>query len=254
MEPRPLDLGARPLIRDIAPGDAMHAHDPEHYFESGAAALRCIALALRALKKPIRIRSILDLPCGHGRVLRFLRHEFPEAEITACDIERDGVEFCAGTFGSIPAHSHEDPARIELGGGFDLIWCGSLLTHLDAGRWRGFLDLFESRLSPGGVLVFTTHGRRFGHLIRAGQWVQGGLGPERTRLLLEEYERTGFGYQDRPRRAGSGISLSALSWVCAEVERRPGWRLISATEMGWGNQDVFACVRKPVDRLPAPSS
>lgn len=32
------------------------------------------------------VRTILDLPCGGGRVLRFLVHRFPKAEVTACEL------------------------------------------------------------------------------------------------------------------------------------------------------------------------
>jgi SAM-dependent methyltransferase len=254
MDARRPDPDSGSVIRDIAPADAMYKHHPEEYFQAGPAALRCIDAALEALQKPLEIRSILDLPSGHGRVLRFLRHRYPEAEITACDTSRDGVDFCARTFGAIPVYSHEDPAQVELGRQFDLIWCGSLLTHLDAGGWRGFLDLFESSLASGGLVVFTTHGRRIAHLVRNGHQTFRGLGPERNRLLVEEFDRTGFGYQGRSGRDDFGISLSAPSWVCAELERRPGWRLVSCIEMGWAGHDTYACVRRPVDRTPRAST
>ena len=60
------------------------------------------------------VKRILDLPCGHGRVLRYLSAAFPEAEITACDIMREGVDFCASTFGAIPVYSQDDPQQIPL--------------------------------------------------------------------------------------------------------------------------------------------
>ena len=94
---------------------------------------------------------ILDLPSGHGRALRYLQAEYPEADLTACDIIRGAVEFCAETFGATPVYGKEDPADIELGT-YDLIWCGSLVTHVDAPRWDDFLDLFENALEPGGLL------------------------------------------------------------------------------------------------------
>ena len=88
---------------------------------------------LKASSPPPRI---LDFPCGHGRVLRYLRAEFPQAEITACDLLRDGVDFCAANFGAIPVYSDPDPSRIGLPrDAFDLIWVGSLFTHFDAARW-----------------------------------------------------------------------------------------------------------------------
>ena len=39
--------------------------------------------------------SILDFGCGFGRVLRMLKAAYPEARLTAADVKREGVDFCA---------------------------------------------------------------------------------------------------------------------------------------------------------------
>jgi hypothetical protein len=44
---------------------------PQGHFEIGVSALECISRALAAAT--VTPRSILDLPCGHGRVCRMLR-------------------------------------------------------------------------------------------------------------------------------------------------------------------------------------
>jgi len=76
----------------IYPGDGMYNGDGAHYFKVGLSAIRCIdeALAQANLNK---LQTILDLPCGSGRVMRFLRPRFPEAEITACDFNRGRCSF-----------------------------------------------------------------------------------------------------------------------------------------------------------------
>ena len=66
----------------------------------------------------------------------------------------------------MPVMSAEDPADIRLEGEFDLIWCGSLLTHLDSGRWPAFLDLFRRSLSAHGVMAFTVNGPNTAELLR----------------------------------------------------------------------------------------
>ena len=68
--------------------DGMYTGDAEHYYRVGLSAIRCIEEAVRAagLKE---VRSILDLPSGSGRVMRFLTLRFPDAKLTACDIQRD---------------------------------------------------------------------------------------------------------------------------------------------------------------------
>ncbi len=156
-----------PPNTSISPHDEMFSGNSEHYFSVGRSALlniRC-ALQLAGASPPKRV---LDLPCGHGRVMRTLKAEFADAEISACDINLDGVQFCCQEFGAVPIPSHRDCSQIPLKGEYDLIWCGSLITHLDAIRTRDLLRFFAAHLTSGGVLVFTTHGRRSVDLFRAG--------------------------------------------------------------------------------------
>src|SRR5215207_8940972 len=146
------------LTSTISSNDGMFdARHPDAYFAVGESALRCVRLALQSAGKPSPAR-ILDFPCGHGRVLRFLAAAFPDAQLTACDIDRDGVDFCTSTFQADGVYSHEVLEKVPLGDGFDLIWVGSLFTHLPQQRWGAFLTFLVERLASDGVLVFTTHG------------------------------------------------------------------------------------------------
>src|SRR5678815_3821310 len=115
------------LVRSVNPcisaRDEMFGMDPvlEHYLGVGISGIRCIDAALDT--KPHRpIRKILDLPCGHGRVLRFFPCRFPGATVVACDLDRDGVDFCQENFGAIAAYSSPDLENLSLGRTFDLIW------------------------------------------------------------------------------------------------------------------------------------
>ncbi len=264
------------VIEEISPHDQMYKAIPEYYFEAGQLALRNVRLAMLSagLSEPA---SVLDLPCGHGRVLRTLKAAFPRAAVTACDINRDGVDFCAAALGAIPVYSAQHPRDVALEGPFDLIWVGSLLTHLDLDGTRAFLDLFESILAPtGGVLVFTTHGRMIADRVRARLEAFGmrrheveerfgahpaqmawGMQKEQIEEVLDGYDRTGFGYTDwfsDERRSelsmpvNYGISIANPSWTCAEIERRSALRLVMYKEGGWGHQqdwwsqDVVGCV------------
>src|SRR5262245_895416 len=123
------------VLPDISPNDLMYRSDPNFYFYWGRSAVRAIWSVLAAVEKR-DVRAILGLPCGHGRVLRVLRAAFPTARLVACDLDTDGVEFCAATFGAEPIYAHESPARTRIDDQFDLIWCGSLFTHLDETRCR----------------------------------------------------------------------------------------------------------------------
>jgi len=236
------ELASNNLIREISPNDAMYAGNDRHYFSVGQSALKAIELALKAAGKE-EVNKILDLPCGHGRVLRTLKSAFPKAQLTACDLDKDGVDFCARVFDATAVYSKQQPEQIKIDSNFDLIWSGSLLTHLSAPSWTGFLKLFNALLNPGGVLVFTTQGRRPVQLIRENQYTYG-LEPNQLPRLLNDYEQKGFGYLDYPDSNDYGISLASPAWVCSQLEHLPSLRLLLYSEMPWDNhQDVVACVR-----------
>ena len=238
--------------RRYHPNDPNYAEHPEHYLQAGRSAVRFIELAKEAADVRRPLRRILDLPCGYGRIMGSLQEAFPGAELTACDISREGVDFCAEQFGATPVYSTEDPAEIPLEGSFDLIWCGSLLTHLGAPRWKGFLDLFERRLARRGLLVFTTCGEAVAAKLRAGEDI--GIASSEVEGMLAEFDRTGFAYRDYPSTAldemswpsGSyGLTLSSPAWVCARLGERPNLRIVSLCEMGFNyNQDAIACLAR----------
>src|SRR5260370_563997 len=104
---------------NISPHDGMFAGNHDHYFSVGRSALLNIHCALQLAEAPPPMR-VLDLPCGHGRVLRALKAEFADAEISACDIDIDGIQFCRQEFGAVAIPSHEDCSRIPLDGEYDV--------------------------------------------------------------------------------------------------------------------------------------
>lgn len=228
----------------IAPDDEMCRENLDHYFAVGASALACIdaALHMARLDRSL-IRSILDLPCGHGRVLRFLRRAFPAADITACDLNRGGVEFCANTFGATPVLSHSEAKQIPLRAGFDLVWCGSLLTHLDQAGCESFLALFHRVLAKGGLAVFTLHGRGCAAELATGR-NDCGLGPSRIAGLLAAYEGHGFAYADYPDQPGYGFSLVRPTFAMEHFIETPGWSLVGYHESGWDRRQDVVCLRK----------
>ncbi|GAB3576142.1 hypothetical protein GCM10027445_39750 [Amycolatopsis endophytica] len=234
--------------RIIAPGDSMFRGNTEHYFAVAGQALRACLHGLQAAGRPAP-RRVLDFGCGYGRVLRTFRAAFPAAELIASDIELDGVEHCTRFFGAIglPAsvHIEEIPQVSDI----DLIWSGSVLTHLDVDAWDALLGYFERALAPGGVAVVTTHGRRVAW--RMGNGGEYGLTEADHERVLSDYRAHGFGYADYPGQPGYGISLSTPAWVTGHV-LTPRLRLAGYIEAGWdGHQDVLILVKDAEETLKA---
>ncbi len=237
-----LERVARAVDRTRAGEDEMFEGDARHYFEVGRSALRCVALALELAGRPAPGR-ILDLPSGHGRVLRWFRAAWPASELTACDLLPGGVDFCARTFGARAVIAELAPERSALPADhFDLIWVGSLLTHLDLELWNAYARVFSRSLAKGGLLVFTTLGRYAAYRIRQGEGYR--LAPSDLPPLLERFEREGFAYAAYPGQRHYGICLASAAWVTARIVADPSWRLVACSERAWDeHQDVVACQR-----------
>jgi SAM-dependent methyltransferase len=237
-------IGGRIRVTDrIGHKDGMFKKGfEEHYFSVGRSALEAVRMAMLAAKRE-DFRKILDLPCGHGRVLRALKGAFPKAHFTACDLNRAGVDFCVENFGAVGDYSNEEPGKIELEGSYDLIWSGSLLTHLNEGQYIEFLNLFAKLLAPGGVFVATTHGRHVAARLRAGTHNYK-LAPESLPGMVAQYDAGGYGYADYPGRSGYGLSVNTPEWLLRKVSEIAGVRAAMFSERFWdAHQDVIACVR-----------
>jgi SAM-dependent methyltransferase len=227
----------------IYAGDGMYQGDGAHYFKVGLSAIGCINEAIEAAGLKT-VRSILDFPCGSGRVLRFLVQRFPEAEITACELDHGPVEFCVRTFGAQPAYSSLDLDEVSLDRKFDLIWCGSLATHLNERGIVALIKLFRRHLAEGGLMIFTTHGDFVPNRIVAREFDYG-LAPDQIERIGADYPATGYGFEDYPDAKDYGVSLTSPEWVRARVREVGGLREVFFKERGWDNhQDVFGFVRQ----------
>jgi SAM-dependent methyltransferase len=249
------DFRSLPVDRTLAPRDGMVApEDPEQYFDLGRRALELIHFSAELCDKP-HYPDILDLPCGHGRVLRWLRAHYGYARITACDLDRDAVDFCARQFGAVPVYSQPDLPAVAFTAQFDLIWVGSLVTHLGPERWLATLGCLERWTRECGVIVFTTQGRGYAsQLARGRRNVSENIDKA---ALLAEFARTGFAYQRyfEPEHGDYGVAVTSPEWLMRTLQRYPNLIVRAYLEEAWGMQDVIILYKKaghyePVLGLP----
>jgi SAM-dependent methyltransferase len=223
---------------DLATDDGMFHGNHAHYLSCGASALNVIlgALMLAQVEPP---RRVLDFGAGAGRVSRWLRAAFPTADIHTCDLREQDMRFNADAFRARTWTSGTDIDGLEAPATYDLIWLGSVATHLSPAKTEKLLDKMLSWSNPSGMVVMSLHGRyaykRQSELgfdyIDAAAW----------ELITQEYETTGYGYADYEGLSGYGISLSKPSWIAALVEGRPGIRLVMLAEKVWDDHhDVLA--------------
>lgn len=227
----------------IHPDDEMFDHrNPDHYFEVGRSALAAIEVGLAEAGSVAEVRRILDVPCGHGRVLRMLRGRWPNAELTACDLNRDAVDFCVDTFVASGVYSTNPISDVDGGEDHDLVWVGSLLTHLDAPRWSEMLEWMRDRLRPGGVLIASTHGAA--GLAKMSAGADYGLTAVDRDRVVGTHQTTGFGYAPYPWDPDYGISLSSPTWVRSTIAAISGLDLVSLHERAWDDHHDVVTLRR----------
>ena len=222
------------LSLNISPSETMMDGDLARYLAVGENALR----AIQATPGLVAPHSILDLPCGHGRVARHLRAAYPDAGLFVADLDEPGADFCAAEFGATKLVSTPDFNAIEFGRRFDLIWVGSLITHLDAQATRSFFGFLARHLSADGSAVVSSHGAFVAGRLFLAQRALYGLSMAEEADILAQYQAGGYGYCQYPHQDGYGISLASRHWI-RDAAAAAGLAVVSHEDHAWDNhQDV----------------
>lgn len=238
---------AAPVDWEIAPNDLMNN---QWYFEVGRSAIEVILAGIMSSYLR-RVERVLDLPCGHGRVLRHLVRMFPDAQFHACDLDTDGIAYCAQRFNATPVVSKSELTAVDFGTEFDLIWVGSLFTHIaeeQSARWLAHLARF---LAPKGIIVATMHGRWCEHVHQRSPY----LGSDKWAEVMDGYRVRGYGYSDYAPAESSqylpghyGVSLTKPHAMLRMVEEIEDTRVFSYIERAWADhQDVIVFGRPGYD-------
>ena len=146
-------------------------------------------------------------------------------------------------------------SEIDFGEKFDLVFCGSLLTHLPEALFSDTINLLARSLSDSGIAVVTLHGRFSDHLQATRPNFY--LPDQCYEVAAENVRRTGFGYVDYThnvlqglfnKEEGYGIALVRPHWVMRLLEPRTDLRLLGYVERGWDiHQDVLIFGRPGVN-------
>jgi SAM-dependent methyltransferase len=139
--------------------DRDDAEGLRHYDRVGRQAVQLVGDALALVRRDFGdVRNALDLPSGYGRVTRYLVEAISPSRVTVSDVDPAAVRFCRRELGVNGFVIGTVPEAIELPGRYDLIFVGSLLTHLKERQCVALMRKLTAALAPAGVLVVTTHG------------------------------------------------------------------------------------------------
>ncbi len=223
----------KPISTSLHPNDHMYNSNPrlEDYTSVGESAINAIISSLAVARKEA-VWNILDFGCGHGRVARHLRSIFPKAHIYFSDIDPSCTEFCSKSFDGIPVQSNNDFSKLQLPENMDLIWVGSIFTHIDYSRMQVLFDRLFNSLGIGGLLIATFRGRRTYEVT-----LQKSSQAKLYASLIEQYRKHGVGYQSYGRKdlGDWGLSLISIDKCISLGEEYSNCRLVNFTEAGWAN-------------------
>jgi SAM-dependent methyltransferase len=135
--------------------------------------------------------TILDFGCGCGRVSRTLHyHVRPQQRLFGTDLDAEAIKWCQSHYGRIATfdcNPHMPPTRYDAGT-FDLVYSGSVFTHLpEAMQWAWLKELHRITV-PGACLALTFHGVHYYDRLQGE--------------IKAEFERTGFVYEECAPTAG----------------------------------------------------
>lgn len=237
----------------VNPADTMWhlAHKPIGYANHGASAVSFIEAVRASICNPPP-NSILDFGCGHGRVGRWLRAIFPKASLTGAEILPDAVRFYSQILQADGWNTSADLTKNMAPKPFDIIWCGSVFTHLPVRSAEVLFLQFIDWLNVGGFAVFSVHGR-----ISTGLFKKNGVpnvDKEIADAAIIDFENGNYGFSAYRRQENYGMSYSPAAWWTNLVMASSKVRLISYSEGGWaGNQDIVAIQKLPSFYIPRSS-
>ena len=227
------------------------ATDTEH-LESGRRDVASMRQILEQAGSPIEgMKRILEIGCASGRIIRHLENLATSREIWGVDFAAAAVMWCEENL-SPPLHFATTtvvphlPFKDEY---FDLVYAGSVFTHIDELTNAWFLEL-RRILKPGGKLWFTINDRRATkvfegertaaefeyYCIRVGgkqNWVNFVDGyfrqhPAYRRFVNKEVDMVVIG------RPGEAHVLWDADVLCKRLE--PFWQTLSVTAKAYGHQ------------------
>lgn len=134
--------------------------DPGYFLNSGAMEAEAIRGLARKHGAPVEeMGAILDFGCGCGRVARHWARD--GVAVCGCDYNGELVDWCGANLAFVDARRNALAPPLPFDGPFDLIYAISVFTHLTAPMQHAWIRELHRALSPAGLLLFTTLGRRY---------------------------------------------------------------------------------------------
>lgn len=173
-----------------------------------------------------KLGSFLDFASGYGRLTRIMLQKLRPDQIHVADIYKDAVDWQRQAFGVAGTYSTPDPADLRHEARHDLIFVGSLFSHLPAELFHRWLATLHGLLNPGGVLAFSVHDESF---------LPEGEAMDASGLRYFRFSESGS--LDADIYGMSYVSEAFVGEAIGRLPGRPGWRRFH--KGAYENQDLY---------------
>ena len=187
-------------------------------------------------------QKILEFGVAGGRMLRWLFDLTDRCEIWGADIDARYIVWCQQNL-SPPFHFVTTSGSAHLpfeDRYFDLIYAGSVFTHIDDLAYAWFMEL-RRVIKPGGVLYVTIHDKHTIELLRSSY----GNEPL-ARRLREDAEASAWASSEFAKftigRAVDSQVFYDVDQLCKSLE--PFYKLLSIEEEAYGKQTALMLERQ----------
>jgi hypothetical protein len=223
----------------IHSNDGMFDGDFTHYNSVGKQATEIILANLFSLDPNFKI---LFIPCGHGRNLRHFTKFLDSNQIYASDIDETAIDFMRSNFNVNALISDPQFSRIKDFPKMNIIFVGSLITHLNENDSIKLIKLLSKKLKNSGLMILSSHGDFV--CSRLGGEFNYGLDQEAALKLKEDYTKTGYGFAPYFHNPHYGISVISLIWFSKLVQTLYSLRLKNTFSKLWDDHHDIVIFQK----------
>lgn len=154
--------------------DAYNTFEWDEYYNGGRLHAGVFADIVTANCKHKDI-AILEWGCGPGRIIRHLASLLPDhnVSISGADYNPETITWCSENLKGMKFVLNKLMPPLDFADNqFDVTYNFSVLTHLSTEAQRTWIAELWRVLKPGGLLICTTHGDAYTHLLTSKDELQ----------------------------------------------------------------------------------